>query len=66
MKLSISSYLFNSQRNEMSASQDPPEPLPQRPHRQPGLGGELCSSGEGGRERERALLYFITWLPDNR
>ena len=61
-------YLFISQRNEMSPSQDPPQPLPQRPDGQPGLGGELCSSGERERERERgaALFYFISWLPYNR
>ena len=56
-------YLFISQRNEMSPSQDPPQPLPQRPDGQPGLGGELRSAGE--RQAAR-LCDSRTWLPHNR
>ena len=39
-------YHYICQRDEMSPSQDPPQPLPQRPDGKPGVGGELCSAGE--------------------
>ena len=42
------SYITGSiyQRDEMSETQDPPQPLPQRPDGQPRLGPELRGPGE--------------------
>ena len=43
------------QRDEMFETQDPPQPLPQRPHGQPRLGAQLRGPGE----REESYLACV-------